>query len=840
VISQVVPNTEEQVQQNAGGEAPSFDYLGILLRRKWIVIIFSLMGLGLGYLYYCQLIPKYQSAAMVHVTSRGTAKIYTSSQNMGSGYDDYMSGYHVSTFVLPTHAVLIKSPLIVGRAIRNKNLVSECPSLAGLENPAAAISAGLTITKGSGRENRDANVLNLTYSGLDSKDCQTILSAVIETYQEYLGETYQNVSQDTVQLITKAKEDLHLQIRELDKRYKDFRSKSPLMWQGHEGTNIYAVRLESIEESRAKAVVQRVEALARREAINNALGEGKSRQALMLMTRRLAKSTMEAGALADEKNDLQSQLLPLQLDEELLLAQYGPDHPRVKEIRLKIQRFQTFQKDRETKKQAEEPSGDFLAVYLDSLTQEAAETRYQEDRLTALFNEVQTEAKKLDDFQVEDKIYKADIDRLSKLFEGVVNRLAEINLIKEYGGYVTQVLSHPGPGIQYEPRIHIALISGFGIGMILGLCLGFLVDLADKSFRSADEIRQQLGLPVVAHIPVLDLERSERMQRIIEGMPRIEPSVVTFHNTKSRESEAYRRVRTALYFNTEGQEHRVIQITSPDPSDGKTTLSTNLSVSIAQSGKRVLLVDADFRRPKIHRVFGVSAETGVSQVITDEIPLSVAIKTTAQPNLDILPCGPRPNNPAELLSSPRFRELLGELRSLYDFVIVDTPPLLAVTDPATVAPCVDGVLVTIRLSKSGRPNAKRAIDQVTAVGGRVIGIVVNGVGGARRYGGYGGKNYSNYYYSYGSRYYRYDETYGYGKYGSYYIDRDADGKPKINSAPPSTVSGATQTPPPVTVSNGANGANGAHGKSPGDAGSNGHGSAPDGAPNGGSGNGTGG
>src|SRR5262249_53397083 len=162
------------------------------------------------------------------------------------------------------------------------------------------------------------------------------------------------------------------QIRELDKKYKDFRAKSPLMWQGSEGTNIYAVRLQSIEESRAKSVVQRVEAVARREAINNALAEGKARPAVVLMTRRLAKSGQEAGALQDEKNDLQQQLLPLQIEEEALLTQYGPDHPRVREVRQKIERFRSIQKEQQAKKEADQPTGDFLNVYLDSLAQEAA------------------------------------------------------------------------------------------------------------------------------------------------------------------------------------------------------------------------------------------------------------------------------------------------------------------------------------------------------------------------------------------------------------------------------------------------------------------------------------
>jgi polysaccharide biosynthesis transport protein len=145
-------------------------------------------------------------------------------------------------------------------------------------------------------------------------------------------------------------------------------------------------------------------------------------------------------------------------------------------------------------------------------------------------------------------------------------------------------------------------------------------------------------------------------------------------------------VRTALYFNTRGGGHKVVQVTSPNPGDGKTTLASNLAVAIANSGKRTLLVDADFRRPRVHKMFGISDSTGLSEVMNGTVELADAIQEPEIENLSILVCGKRPANPAELLTSSQFQQLIEVVREKYEFVIVDTPPILAVTDPLAVAP----------------------------------------------------------------------------------------------------------------------------------------------------------
>jgi capsular exopolysaccharide synthesis family protein len=184
-------------------------------------------------------------------------------------------------------------------------------------------------------------------------------------------------------------------------------------------------------------------------------------------------------------------------------------------------------------------------------------------------------------------------------------------------------------------------------------------------------------------------------------------------------------VRTGLFFSTQGKGHKVVQVTSPSAGDGKSTLAANLAVSISQVKKKVLLIDADLRRPTLHKVFGLSASQGLSSVLLEEAELADVIQPSGIEGLSILPCGPIPANPAELLSLPPFKELVDYVREQYDFVIIDTPPMLAVTDPCMVVPLVDGVLLALRPSKQAQPTAVRAKEVLTTLNATIIGVVVN-------------------------------------------------------------------------------------------------------------------
>jgi capsular exopolysaccharide synthesis family protein len=197
------------------------------------------------------------------------------------------------------------------------------------------------------------------------------------------------------------------------------------------------------------------------------------------------------------------------------------------------------------------------------------------------------------------------------------------------------------------------------------------------------------------------------------------------------------------------KEIHLFAVTSPGPQDGKTTAAISLAITMAQAGARVLLVDTDMRKPRIHKSFGIKADRGISNVIMGETVLKDMIVRTEIPNLDVLPCGPTPPNPAELLHTERFRDILGQCRRDYDKIILDSPPTAPVTDPAIIGSMTDGVVLVLRAGHTTRDAASYARRHLTDGGARILGLVINQTD---RKGGRYGYGYS-YYAPYG-RYYR--------------------------------------------------------------------------------------
>jgi len=392
---------------------------------------------------------------------------------------------------------------------------------------------------------------------------------------------------------------------------------------------------------------------------------------------------------------------------------------------------------------------DPVEAYARGLRQELANVKLSQDSLVGLTADEQKEARELARFEIQDASHRAGIARTQQIYDQTISRLKEINLVRDFGGYDAKLISIPAPGgrVGTAGMMQI-LLAGAAVGLLLGVGLAYLADMTDKSFRSPEEIRRRLGLPIVAHVPVMAKEEETLTN---PDAPHLDHSLAIYHRPRSGEAEAYRSLRTALYFSSRGNMHKVIQITSPKMADGKTTIASNLAIAIAQSGKRVVLVDADLRRPRLHALFGIRPEVGLTSVIVGEAELSAAVVDSGIDRLSLLPCGPRPENPAELLTQPRFEQVLADLRAQFDFVILDTPPLLAVTDPAVVVSRMDGVFLIVRVSKNGRPAAERAREILYTLQANVLGVVVNGVG--RAAGEYG---YEHYTYGYG---YGYDGEY---------------------------------------------------------------------------------
>jgi capsular exopolysaccharide synthesis family protein len=361
-----------------------------------------------------------------------------------------------------------------------------------------------------------------------------------------------------------------------------------------------------------------------------------------------------------------------------------------------------------------------------------------EEMVARLLDREHAEAKRLADYEIQDEAFRTGIALGKQMYEALSKRLQDVNLVKGVGGYDVETIVPPAAGRQVAPQALLVFPLAALLGALGGLGLAYLAEAKDQGFRSPAEIRRRLGLPVLGYIPSY---RPVPLLPAGSGAPPLDPMLSIFYRSQSPEAEAYRGLRNALCFSEPGANYKVIQIASPNRSEGKSTLAANLAVSLALAGKRVLLVDADLRSPSAHRLFGLTARTGLAPVLAGEAELADAIQPSSIPLLDVLPGGPVPSNPAELLTCRRFPELLDYLRDRYDFVLVDTPALLPVADASAVACRADGVLLTLRPTRNGRPAAERALEALAMVGARVLGVVINGASPRFLSGAYGPGSY---------------------------------------------------------------------------------------------------
>jgi capsular exopolysaccharide synthesis family protein len=701
-----------------------------LLRIAWQHKVLVALGLTLGViggsLYYAEQPQVYASRAQLLVVKKNADALPVPATDIRYDFDDYLT----------THIALIKSPLVVGRAVKEYQL-GELPAFAGGGDPTSAIISALSASRDTGDSKEGTSkILNLSYRSSSAETCRKVLEAVIKSYQEILSESYRDVGLETYELIEKARRMLEKDLVVKEKAYWEFREKSPLVLTSKDRINIHQQRLASIEAKRSALLVTQAELEAKIAALETALKHGVSEAARSAILAHMSRGTATDVSGSNASAGLKDQFVGLLLQEQKLLDDYGPDHPRVQALHRSIQLLRGLM----------EPSATNPVLrpevspeqYLEILKQELQDTRAAAQSLKELFDQEDAQAKKLANFEMQEEQLRADRERTQQLYDTILKRLQEVRLLKDAGGFNAQILWPPSDGSKIGPQVMRILSLSALLGLLGGFCLAYLFDRSDTRFRTPEEIHERLGVPVIGHIPVLTLQEPREGEAAESDL---DPILISHYQSRSVEAEAYRGVRTALYFMTYKQGMHVIQVSSPNGADGKTTLTANLAVSIAQAGMKCIVVDADFRKPKIHKLFGVANDVGLASVVTDGANLGKSISTCDVPGLAVLPCGPLPPNPAEVLMAPQFGDALQALRQRYDYVLIDSPPLLAVTDPGIISPRVDGTLLVLRPGNNNRAAAQRAKDILAGLGGKLLGVVVNGTGSRDKGTQY---NYSHY------------------------------------------------------------------------------------------------
>ncbi len=297
-------------------------------------------------------------------------------------------------------------------------------------------------------------------------------------------------------------------------------------------------------------------------------------------------------------------------------------------------------------------------------------------------------------------------------------------------GGLEVIVDEDVPTSPVSPRPVRNGVLAFFLGAILGLGLAFLVDYLDDSIESRDEVQRLYEAPVLGEIP---------RYRELEGEQR-RSSLVMVSEPKSPVAESFRALRTNIQYVNYERRLKVLMVTSAGPAAGKTFVLANLSVSLAEAGHRVIAVCCDMRRPALHEFFHLSNSEGLSTVLVGKKTLEECLKRSGKRNLQVLTSGPLPPNPSELIGSRRMNELVAQAKSMADFVLIDTPPVLAVSDAAVLAPRTDGVFLVCGMGMAKRDDARKTRDLLQQVNSNVVGVVLNYMDEARSYGYY-------YYYS---------------------------------------------------------------------------------------------
>ncbi|MGB7438854.1 MAG: polysaccharide biosynthesis tyrosine autokinase [Candidatus Acidiferrum sp.] len=433
--------------------------------------------------------------------------------------------------------------------------------------------------------------------------------------------------------------------------------------------------------------------------------------------------------------DLTSRLSELERQKAALAPTFTGDYPKVKEIQSQIDETEK-RLDAERQRAAQGIVDDYLAAV------------HREDLVRDAFEQQQNQANLVAGRAVQYNILKREVDTNKQLYEGLLQRLKEAGMSAGMNASNIRVVDEAVPPTRpVRPRPFLNVGLALVLGLACGVGLAFLQEHLDNTLKNSDDIERILHVPALALIP--SRESLDRGGISVYGLPQ---KAATNHNgngklnsfenrngkawiridgigtQQSALSEAFRGLRTSVLLSAAGRPPRSLTFVSAEPGEGKTTVASNLSISLAQLGKRVLLIDGDMRRPCVHKLFNIEDRSeGLVTFLTGEDDWHSLVRPTGIANLDCLICGPVPPNPSELLSSDRMQQLIAEAMAEYQFVLIDAPPLLNVTDGRILVTMVEGAILVVRGGFTPQELAQQAQFHVRDVGARLIGVVLNDV-----------------------------------------------------------------------------------------------------------------
>lgn len=766
---------------SASARADGIDVVGALWRYRWAVLLPTLILAAVGFVFYTQMEETYRSTSRLMVESDRPPLLDQQSGALLGGVPDievleaelYSDKLATMAFkdlnMQPFHS-------LYGDSLANQleRFITVVQKRLSLEPEVTDIKAAASL------------VTLLHFDSNDAEHCEAAVRAYSKALQDYYNEKHKSSRSELIHYIDVAMKQLNPKITELERRYSEFRLDAPLQWD-NEGNAINPHREQQLylmthrnqlmeklkhEENLRANLIELASKTEDPQIVLAVMSEYLGVRVLLPDSNKQVESLMSGDAILGGI-DLDKKLLPLMIERNKNAREYGANHPSVKvfdaqiaTMKAELSRLLRDETDRIAKLREENAAGLVDPVERAKKTVQAlllnaeVNVRSAQQAVRDVDEQIATEKKeavKLAKYEQSNEQIKRELEQNRGLMQELKEQMARASLADEESATRVSELTKPSAAYLVGPTILKTVGVGTFLGLLLGAGLALLLEKNANTFRDHEEVSALLGVPVLTHIPFFRTKQRKAKKGELDPYKDLSNDLIVVHQPSSVVSEAVRSFRTAVFFDSAGDKNgRVIQITSPLPGDGKSTIACNLACSIAQSGKRVLAIDCDLRRPQLTDNFKSVDKLGLTNVLNGECEPAEAAHQTPLPKLHIMPCGPIPNNPAEALSLPVMNELLDLLREQYDYIILDTPPLLVVTDPSITANMADAVVLTLRIRRKSKPNAKESINILSGVGANVLGVVINNSDesgssdGYRGYGYYRHGKYASRYYSRGT------------------------------------------------------------------------------------------
>lgn len=699
-------------------------YIGILLKHRWLIAGITVVSVAVGLFYTLLQTPIYRASATIQI-KREVANISgvagLEPVEAGRSAEFYQTQYEllksralaervVSSLNLANKPELFEPPPSGMETIRDFIFASghaEAPNISGRERLAlGTVLSGLSV-----EPVRSSTIVRINFDHYNPVLAKEVANAVAANFITSNLERNFEASAYARQFLEERLQELRLKLEESERELVAYAEKQDILVTGSD-QSLTSVNLTDANSTLSAAAKKRLDHEMQWRQVEAMEGGG--------LPQRLENEAIQ------ELRERRSEMV---LEYEEKLKTFKPGYPGMIRLRTRIE-------------EVDQHIADEVNRIRNSLRLQYEASLQEEELLRQQLTGLKSEVMDYQNRNIQYTILQREVDTNRSLYEGLLQRYKEIGVAGgvdrgNAGSNVAFVDRAQTPGAPYKPNLSRNLMAALFFGLMMGGAAAFGREFLDNSYRSPEDLEEGLGLPILGIIPLSDE---------VSDLDKV------FSDQRSSPAEAYRSLRTALQFSTATGTPKTLVVTSAVPGEGKSTAAVNLASQFAKIGLRVLLIDADLRKPSLHRLLGCDHSHGLTQYLVGGDTQPESFQATPMPNLTLMACGPLPPNPAELLAGARMASLLNVAAEEFDLVIVDAPPIAGLADAPLLASMGSGTLLVVEANRTHRRAVAAGLKRLLFARAEVVGAVFNKFDAKQAGYGYG------YGYGYGD-----DSYYGYGE-----------------------------------------------------------------------------